>query len=225
MIKLKNITKTYGKGKNSFQALKGINLKVKRNEFLAIMGPSGSGKSTLMNIIGALDDPTEGQYFLNEKSITKMNDAKKASFRNSQIGFIFQRYNLLNRTNVFDNVALPGRYGGLKNLKEEVLKSLSEVGLKGKEKNKANELSGGQMQRVAIARALLMKPQILMADEPTGNLDTKTGADIMKLIQRLHKAGNTILLVTHEDYIAEYAERTIQIKDGKIISDKNNSKK
>ncbi len=220
MIKLQNITKVYGSKDNEFQALKEINLDIDKGEFLSIMGPSGSGKSTLMNILGALDKPSKGKYYLNGEEVNLLPANQLASFRNKQIGFIFQQFNLLERTSVFDNVALPGLYGSLENLKEKVINVLDQVGLKDKVKNLPNQLSGGQIQRVAIARALLMRPSILMADEPTGNLDSKTAQEIMELIKTLHNEGNTIILVTHEQEIAEYAKRLIELKDGKIISDK-----
>ncbi len=220
MIKLQNITKTYGKGNASFTALKNIDLEIKDGEFVAIMGTSGSGKSTLMNIIGALDIATSGKYELDGIDISTIKDRNLAELRNKMFGFIFQRYNLLNQMSVRDNIALPGRYGGLKDINKKVQEKIELVGLKGKENNKANELSGGQMQRVGIARALLMDPKVILADEPTGNLDSVTGTEIMELITKLHKMGSTVVLVTHEDYIAHYADRILIIEDGKIESDK-----
>jgi len=220
VIKLKNITKKYGKGENEFLALKGIDLEIKKGEFVAIMGPSGSGKSTLMNIIGALDVPTTGEYTLKNKNVSKLSERQLADFRNKEVGFVFQQFNLLSRTSVFNNVALPGKYAGLKNLKEKVKSLLKSVELEDKIDKHPNQLSVGQIQRVAIARALLMEPSILLADEPTGNLDTKTGIAIMELFQKLHDEGHTIITVTHEDEIADYARRIVYLKDGLIKSDK-----
>lgn len=217
---LENITKTYGKGNNAFTALKGIDLTIDDGEFIAIMGASGSGKSTLMNIIGALDVPTSGTYLIDDIRVDSMKENALATIRNETFGFIFQRYNLLNRLSVKDNVALPGRYGALKDLDHIVQEKIDLVGLRGKEKNKANELSGGQMQRVSIARALLMDPKVLLADEPTGNLDSNTGKEIMELMSELHKMGSTIILVTHDSQIAQYADRCVLLEDGLIVEDK-----
>lgn len=225
MIELKKITKTYGEGKNAFQALRGIDLKIKQGEFVAIMGPSGSGKSTLMSILGALHKPTSGTYLLRKQDIGKLSDSRLAEFRNKELGFIFQQFNLLKKTSVYDNVALPGLYGGLKDLRKRTLQAIKDVGLADKVNNKSNELSGGQIQRVAVARALLMKPAIIMADEPTGNLDSKTTKEILKLFVDIHKKGNTIILITHEPYIAAYAQRIIKLLDGKIQSDDKKSKR
>lgn len=225
MIELKKITKTYGEGKNAFQALRGIDLKIKKGEFVAIMGPSGSGKSTLMSILGALHKPTTGKYLLRNQEIGKLSDSQLAEFRNREVGFIFQQFNLLKKTTVYDNVALPGLYGGLKDLRKKTLRVIKDVGLADKVDNKSNELSGGQIQRVAVARALLMKPAIIMADEPTGNLDSKTTKEILKLFVDIHAKGNTIIMITHEPYIAAYAERIIKLLDGKIQSDEKNSKR
>ena len=219
MIELKNITKTYGKGSNAFQALRDIDLEIEEGEFVSIVGASGSGKSTLMNILGALDTPSSGSYTLNGKDVGRLKDRTLSDFRNKTVGFVFQRFNLLNTLSVFDNVALPARYAGLKNIEEKVMDSLTTVGLKDKYKNKANELSGGQMQRVAIARALITDPEIIMADEPTGNLDSTTGEEIMKLIKELHDKGHTIILITHDKYVAKYAQRILEIKDGLIVKD------
>ena len=219
MIVLKNVAKTYGKGNNAFQALKDIDLEIKEGEFVSIIGASGSGKSTLMNILGALDVPSSGEYFLNGQNVGKLKDNTLSDFRNRKVGFVFQRFNLLNTLSVFDNVALPARYAGLENIEEKVMNSLKTVGLEDKYKNKANELSGGQMQRVAIARALITDPEIIMADEPTGNLDSKTGKEIMKLIKELHQKGHTIILITHDKYVAAYAQRILEIKDGLIVKD------
>lgn len=219
MIKLQNIVKTYGKGSNAFTALHGIDLTIADGEFVAIMGSSGSGKSTLMNIIGALDSSTSGTYELDGVEVSKIKDRNLAELRNRMFGFIFQRYNLLHQMTVEDNVALPGKYGNVKNLKKKVQEKIDLVGLKGKEKNKANELSGGQMQRVSVARALLMNPKVILADEPTGNLDSVTGTEIMELVTELHKMGSTVILITHEEYIAHYADRILLLEDGLIKSD------
>ncbi|MFH1781400.1 MAG: ABC transporter ATP-binding protein [Patescibacteria group bacterium] len=225
MIELKKVTKTYGEGENAFQALKGVDLKIEKGDFVAIMGPSGSGKSTLMNILGALDRPTTGKYLLNKEDVGKLSDSKLADFRNKEVGFIFQQFNLLKRTSVYDNVAMPGLYGGLPKLNDRIREVIKDVGLTDKVNNKSNELSGGQIQRVAIARALLMNPAIIMADEPTGNLDSVATKEILNIFIKLHKKGNTIILITHEPYIASYAQRIIKIFDGKIESDKTNSKR
>ena len=225
MIELKKVTKTYGEGDNAFQALKSINLKINKGDFVAIMGPSGSGKSTLMNILGALDKPTTGTYLLNKEDVGKLSDSKLADFRNREVGFIFQQFNLLKRTSVYDNVAMPGLYGGLPKLNEHIREVLKDVGLTDKINNKSNELSGGQIQRVAIARALLMNPAIIMADEPTGNLDSKATKEILDIFLEINARGNTIILITHEPYIAAYAQRTIKLFDGKIESDKKNARR
>lgn len=224
MIALKNVTKEYGEGENAFQALKGIELEIAKGEFISIMGPSGSGKSTLMNILGALDRPTGGQYLLDGQDVGSLDDEELAEFRNKGVGFIFQQFNLLPRTSVYDNVSLPGLYGGLSQLDRRVKEVLGKVNLLDKIQNKSNQLSGGQIQRVAIARALVMQPSIIMADEPTGNLDSKTSHEIMEILQDLHAQGNTIILITHENDIASYAQRQIRLKDGEIFSDSNNSK-
>ncbi len=222
MIELKNVTKEYGEGENAFQALKGIELDIAKGEFISIMGPSGSGKSTLMNILGALDRPTGGQYLLDGQDVGSLDDEELAEFRNKRVGFIFQQFNLLPRTSVYDNVSLPGLYGGLPQLDRRVKEVLEKVNLLDKIQNKSNQLSGGQIQRVAIARALVMEPSIIMADEPTGNLDSKTSHEIMEILQDLHAQGNTIILITHETDIASYAKRQIRLKDGEIFSDSNN---
>ena len=202
-------------------ALKGINLSVEKGEFLSIMGPSGSGKTTLMNIIGCLDSPTNGSYFLNDKSVSKLDDDELAKIRNDEIGFVFQSFHLLARNTAFDNVMLPLKYAGIG--KEEATKRSNDVldlvGLSSRAKHTPSELSGGQQQRVAIARALVNEPSILFADEPTGNLDSKTGQDVMKIFKDLNKNGQTIILITHEDSIAKQSNRIITIMDGLIKSD------
>ena len=225
LIELKKITKVYGEGDMAFTALKDVDLKINKGEFVAIMGPSGSGKSTLMNIMGALSRPTAGKYLLKRKNISKLSEQELAKFRNEEVGFVFQQFNLLKKTSVIDNVMLPGLYGKLPNLHKRAREVIGKVGIADKENNKSNQLSGGQIQRVAIARALLMKPAIIMADEPTGNLDTKNTKEILKLFRDLLKDGNTIILVTHEQYIANYAERIIRLRDGEIESDKKNRRR
>ncbi|MBU1119222.1 ABC transporter ATP-binding protein [Patescibacteria group bacterium] len=225
MIELKKVSKVYGEGKNVFHALKNVSFKIQKGEFVAIMGPSGSGKSTLMNILGALNQPSSGTYLLNNEDVGKLSDSRLADFRNTEVGFIFQQFNLLKKTSVYDNVSLPGLYGNLSNLKEKILKVIKDVGLTDKVNNKPNELSGGQIQRVAIARALLMDPSIIMADEPTGNLDSKSTKEILDIFLKIHTKGNTIILITHEPYIAKYAQRVIKLKDGEITSDRKNKRR
>ena len=221
IIKTENLTKDYETGTQVVSALKGINLSVEKGEFLSIMGPSGSGKTTLMNIIGCLDSPTNGSYFLNNKSVSKLDDDELAKIRNDEIGFVFQSFHLLARNTAFDNVMLPLKYAGIG--KEEATKRsnnvLDLVGLSSRAKHTPSELSGGQQQRVAIARALVNEPSILFADEPTGNLDSKTGQDVMKIFKDLNKNGQTIILITHEDSIAKQSNRIITIMDGLIKSD------
>ena len=221
IIKTENLTKDYETGTQVVSALKGINLSVEKGEFLSIMGPSGSGKTTLMNIIGCLDSPTNGSYYLNDKSVSKLDDDELAKIRNEEIGFVFQSFHLLARNTAFDNVMLPLKYAGLS--KEEATKRsnnvLDLVGLSSRSKHTPAELSGGQQQRVAIARALVNEPSILFADEPTGNLDSKTGQDVMKIFKDLNKNGQTIILITHEDSIAKQSNRIITIMDGLIESD------
>ena len=221
IIKTENLTKDYETGTQVVSALKGINLSVEKGEFLSIMGPSGSGKTTLMNIIGCLDSPTNGSYYLNDKSVSKLDDDELAKIRNEEIGFVFQSFHLLARNTAFDNVMLPLKYAGLS--KEEATKRsnnvLDLVGLSSRSKHTPAELSGGQQQRVAIARALVNEPSILFADEPTGNLDSKTGQDVMKIFKDLNKNGQTIILITHEDSIAKQSNRIITIMDGLIKSD------
>ena len=218
LIKTENLWKTYQMGTEQVHALQGVDLVVQKGEYVAIMGPSGSGKSTLMNLIGCLDTPTQGKYYLNARLVSQMNDDELAYIRNKEIGFVFQTFNLLARATALRNVELPLIYNGTES-KERLRKakeSLKLVDLEDRMYHKPNELSGGQRQRVAIARALVNTPSLILADEPTGNLDTATGIDIMKLFDKLHKQGNTILIVTHELDIATYADRIIHIRDGKV---------
>ena len=221
IIELDNIGKTYFMGSNSLDVLKGISLTINRNEYVALMGPSGSGKSTLMNIIGCLDTPTIGQYILNSSDVSKMTDDDLAEVRNKEIGFVFQQFNLLPRLSAAENVALPLIYAGInKNDRmERALEALKKVGLQDRAHHKPNELSGGQIQRVAIARALVNNPSILLADEPTGNLDSKTSVEVMEIFGLIQEAGNTVVLVTHEEDIAGYAKRVVRLRDGLIESD------
>ncbi|MDD4644972.1 MAG: ABC transporter ATP-binding protein [Bacteroidales bacterium] len=224
MIVLKGLTKNYLVGTQVVEALRGIDLVIKKGEYVAIMGPSGSGKSTLMNILGALDTPSNGHYFLNGTDVSQMVDDELAVIRNKEIGFIFQTFNLLPRYDSLENVILPLIYGGVPKheRRERGLKVLSKVGLADRVDHKPNELSGGQRQRVAVARALINNPAIILADEPTGNLDSKTSVDIMKLIGEIHEQGNTIIVVTHEEDIALRAERIIRLLDGHIERDEPN---
>lgn len=221
LIEIIDLTKNYVMGEIEVPALKGINLKIARNEYVAIMGPSGSGKSTLMNILGCLDTPTTGNYLFNQVDVNTLDDDQLSEMRNRQIGFIFQNFNLLPRMNALHNVELPLMYAGVSKHEriERALKSLDRVGLAERIHHKPTELSGGQKQRVAIARALVSNPGILLADEPTGALDSKTGDEIMVLFDELYKEGNTIIVITHEREIAEYSHRIIHIKDGLIFSD------
>lgn len=222
VIQIRDLKKIYKMGDSIVKALNGVSFDVERNEYIAIMGPSGSGKSTLMNMIGCLDTPTSGDYYLNGSSVSQMDDNELAAIRNREIGFVFQTFNLLPRTDCLQNVELPLIYSGMKSSerKERARETLEKVGLGDRTHHKPNELSGGQRQRVAIARALVNNPSILLADEPTGNLDTKTGVEIMELFEELYRAGNTILLVTHEEDIAEHARRVIRLRDGVIESDR-----
>jgi putative ABC transport system ATP-binding protein len=221
IIHLETITKIYQVGDEKVHALDGVSIQIQKNEYVAIMGPSGSGKSTMMNIIGCLDTPTSGLYELNGINVSDMNDNQLAKIRNKEIGFVFQTFNLLARSDVLHNVELPLIYGGIGSMERKKLAraAIERVGLTDRIHHKPNELSGGQRQRVSIARALVTQPSILLADEPTGNLDTKTGDEIMFLIDRLHKEGNTIILVTHEEDIALHAHRRIRLRDGKIEAD------
>lgn len=218
LIITKDIWKIYKLGKEEVQALRGINLEIKKNEFVAIMGPSGSGKSTLLNILGCLDTPTSGQYFLNGKEVSQLSDEELALIRNKEIGFVFQVFNLLPNVDAFHNVELPLIYNGTpkKERREKVISALKMVELAHRMKHKPAELSGGERQRVAIARALVNNPSIILADEPTGNLDSRSGAEIMNLFEKLHSLGNTIIIVTHDPNIAERAKRIIYLKDGEI---------
>ncbi|TLX75258.1 ABC transporter ATP-binding protein [Labilibacter sediminis] len=224
IIEIKDITKYYQVGTQVVKALRGVDLKIQKGEYVAIMGPSGSGKSTLMNVIGALDTPTGGDYILNGTNVSQLTDDKLAEIRNKEIGFVFQTFNLLPRYTALENVMLPLIYAGI--AKNERLEKANEVvkkvGLEDRAAHKPNELSGGQRQRVAVARALINKPSIILADEPTGNLDSKTSVDIMRLFGDIHAMGNTIILVTHEEDIAQHAHRIIRLRDGKIESDKVN---
>lgn len=224
VIKLEDITRYFSIGSETIKALQGVNLEIFKNEYVALMGPSGSGKSTLMNLLGCLDTPTSGRYWLNNKDVSKMDDDELAEIRNKEIGFVFQTFNLLPRLNALENVALPLIYAGYnKQQREERAKEvLEQVGLKDRMTHKPNELSGGQRQRVAVARALVNKPSIILADEPTGNLDTKTSYEIMALFEEIHKNGNTIIIVTHEEDIALHTNRIVRMRDGRIEKDEIN---
>lgn len=227
IIELENIQKSYFLGKQELKVLKGISIEIFKNEYVALMGPSGSGKSTLMNILGCLDSPTDGRYILNGEDVSKMADDDLADVRNKEIGFVFQQFNLLPRLTAAENVALPLIYNGTpKKVRTELaLAMLEKVGLADRSHHKPNELSGGQNQRVAIARALVNNPSIILADEPTGNLDSKTSVEIMNIFDKIQSDGNTVILVTHEEDIAEYAQRIIRLRDGVIESDRLNEKK
>ena len=221
IINIEHIAKIYQVGTEEVRALRDVSLRIDKNEYLAIMGPSGSGKSTLMNMLGCLDTPTSGIYDFKGESVSTMTDNELARIRNKEIGFVFQTFNLLPRSDALHNVELPLVYAGLSyaERRERAEKALIDVGLKDRIRHKPNELSGGQRQRVAIARALVSRPSIILADEPTGNLDSKIGEEIMQLFHEIHEKGNTIILVTHEEYIAEHARRIIRLKDGLVERD------
>lgn len=224
LISIKHLNKTYIMGAEKVEALKDVTLQIRKNEYVALMGPSGSGKSTLMNLLGCLDSPTSGEYWLNGTEVSTMDDGELAEVRNRQIGFVFQTFNLLPRLSALENVALPLVYAGMgrEERLEKARKTLEAVGLGDRVKHKPNELSGGQRQRVAVARALVNDPAIILADEPTGNLDTKTSEEIMALFEQIHKAGNTVILVTHELDISLHAHRIVRMRDGLIESDQPN---
>lgn len=221
VIEITNLAKTYIMGLEKVYALKGVSIDINKNEYVALMGPSGSGKSTLMNLIGCLDTPTSGEYILDGNNVSKMSDSELAEVRNKQIGFVFQTFNLLPRMSALENVALPLVYAGLSKTAREkrAAEVLAIVNLADRMTHKPNELSGGQRQRVAIARALVNNPSIILADEPTGNLDTKTSIEIMSIFEEIHKNGNTVILVTHEPDIADHAHRVIRLRDGEVESD------
>ncbi|QAA81354.1 ABC transporter ATP-binding protein [Aequorivita sp. H23M31] len=221
IIKIRNITRDFPMGNDVVKVLKGIDLDIERGEYVALMGPSGSGKSTLMNLLGCLDTPTSGSYELNGKDVSNMTDDELAEIRNKEIGFVFQTFNLLPRTTALENVALPMIYAGVskKDRTARAEEVLTQVGLADRMDHKPNQLSGGQRQRVAVGRALVNSPSIILADEPTGNLDSKTSVEIMNLFNKIHQAGNTVILVTHEEEIAENAHRIIRLRDGMIESD------
>jgi putative ABC transport system ATP-binding protein len=221
IIHLEDIHKSYFMGRQAINVLKGISLDIRRNEYVALMGPSGSGKSTLMNILGCLDSPTSGTYILNGNDVSKMPDNDLAEVRNQEIGFVFQQFNLLPRLSALENVALPLVYAGLPRRQriEQAMEVVKKVGLEDRSHHRPNELSGGQCQRVAIARAMVNNPSIILADEPTGNLDSKTSVEIMDLFNKIHDSGNTVVLVTHEEDIAHYAKRVIRLRDGIIETD------
>lgn len=225
LIEIKQIKRDFQLGTEIINVLKGIDLEIKKGEYVALMGPSGSGKSTLMNILGCLDTPTSGTYILNKKDVSQMHDDDLAEVRNKEIGFVFQTFNLLPRTTALDNVALPMIYAGYgkQDRNERAKKVLEQVGLGDRMDHQPNQLSGGQRQRVAVARALVNHPSIILADEPTGNLDSKTSIEIMKLFGDIHAQGNTVILVTHEEDIAAHAHRIIRLKDGMIEDDYNNA--
>jgi putative ABC transport system ATP-binding protein len=223
LIEIDNITKVYEVGTQEVHALRGVSMDIDDNEYLAIMGPSGSGKSTLMNVLGCLDTPSDGTYKFVNESIGEMSDDQLANIRNREIGFVFQTFNLLPRATALHNVELPMIYNGTPAVKRKKLakEALDRVGLSDRVTHRPNELSGGQRQRVAIARALVNNPKIILADEPTGNLDTRTGEEIMEIFEDLHDNGNTIILVTHEEYIAEHTNRIVRLRDGKIERDES----
>jgi putative ABC transport system ATP-binding protein len=224
IIRLGEITRHFKVGAETVRALRGLSIVIHDNEFVALMGPSGSGKSTLMNILGCLDTPTSGEYYLNGYDVSKLNDSELAEIRNKEIGFIFQTFNLLPRSTALENVTLPLIYAGLNKHDRQIkaMQALDSVGLSDRVTHRPNELSGGQRQRVATARALVNNPSLILADEPTGNLDSKTSEEIMGLLEDIHKAGNTIILVTHEETVARFAHRIIRLIDGQVASDELN---
>ncbi|KAA2240467.1 ABC transporter ATP-binding protein [Chitinophaga agrisoli] len=226
VIHLEHIRKSYFIGRNELPVLKGISLDINKNEYVALMGPSGSGKSTLMNMLGCLDSPTSGKYILSGHDVSKMEDNELARVRNQEIGFVFQQFNLMPRLSALENVAVPLIYAGIskKEREERAMEVIKKVGLGDRYKHKPNELSGGQCQRVAIARALVNTPSLILADEPTGNLDTKTSVEIMEIFGQIHSSGNTVVLVTHEEDIADHARRIVRLRDGLIETDKLNEK-
>jgi putative ABC transport system ATP-binding protein len=227
VIELRRIVRLYDMGGERIYALRDVSLKIFRNEYVAIMGPSGSGKSTLMNLLGCLDTPSAGEYYFNGELVSQMDDTDLASIRNREIGFVFQTFNLLPRSDALRNVELPLVYAGISGAdrRERAIEALTHVGLENRMTHRPNELSGGQRQRVAIARALVTRPSIILADEPTGNLDSKTGDEIMRLFEELWRQGNTIILVTHEEDIARHAARIIRVRDGRIESDEPNEER
>jgi len=227
IIEISNLKRDFALGNQIVKVLKGIDLNVNKNEYVALMGPSGSGKSTLMNLIGCLDTPTSGKYVLNNKDVSELTDDELAEIRNQEIGFVFQTFNLLPRSTALDNVSLPLVYAGLDKSSRDrrATEVLTQVGLSDRMDHRPNQLSGGQRQRVAVARALVNNPSIILADEPTGNLDSKTSVEIMKLFEEIHRNGNTIIVVTHEEEIAEHAERIIRLTDGMITSDEKTERK
>ena len=224
ILTIRDVVKTYQMGETYVHALRGVSLDIRSNEYVAIMGPSGSGKSTLMNIIGCLDVPTSGTYSLDGQMVAEKSESELAEIRNRMIGFVFQTFNLIPRADIFHNVELPLIYGGVprQERRRRTERAIEQVGLADRMKHRPNELSGGQRQRVAIARALVFNPLIVLADEPTGNLDSKTGDEIMRMFDELHSSGQTIILVTHEDHVAQHALRTIRLRDGQIESDVRN---
>ncbi len=223
VIRLEKIRKVYKTGDEDTVAVCDIDLIIKKNEFVAIMGPSGSGKSTLMHILGLLDVPTSGKYFLAGENVSKLNKNRQAEIRNREIGFVFQQFNLLPRTSVLDNVILPSIYGKQKDATGKAKEIIERVGLADRINHKSNQLSGGQIQRVAVARALINDPSIILADEPTGNLDSKKSREIMQLFQQINDDGATVIVITHEPSVAKYAKRVIELEDGKIVSDKSST--
>jgi putative ABC transport system ATP-binding protein len=223
VIELEHVTKIYRMGTVEMRALDNVSLRIADGDLVAIMGPSGSGKTTLMNIVGCLDSPTDGRYRLDGVDVAGLKDRELAQIRNQKIGFVFQSFNLIPRTSALRNVELPLVYAGVRNRRSRAKQALAQVGLANRERHQPTELSGGQQQRVAIARALVVEPTVLLADEPTGNLDTASSAEIMKLLVELNKAGRTVVIITHEEEIAEFAKRIVRVRDGQIISDQEQS--